>query len=481
MTSNFPVLKTSIKVDVAVVGGGIAGVVTAYLLAKAGKKVALLEKDEIASGATNWTTAFATYVTDAPLSNLKRTFGAKRANLAWESGKLAINELERIIKAEKIDCDFMRCPAHIYAPTTDDLQKLHEEYELAKSLGFPVQLKKTSLGFEALGHMDVPNQAKFHAVKFVSSLAERAAKLGVQVYENTCVTSLSDNILKTTQGEVHAELVVLATHIPFGDPDDISSRITAYQTYVLEAKIPKNILPEAIFWDTEKPYHYFRIDQFSDHDQLIVGGEDHETGKGKDTKMHFFHLETFLKKLLPGTNYTITNKWSGEVLETIDGLPYIGKSLFHKRQLMATGFNGNGMTFGVLSAMINRDLVLGKTTELTKLYNTKRLKGFWNYIERGYNFVAMMIKGKLGKPTSILKDIKPNEGAVVELSGKKVAVYKSTNGTMTKCSATCTHLGCTVQWNSADKSWDCPCHGSRFKKDGAVLNGPATKPLEKIT
>ncbi|MEO5927893.1 MAG: FAD-dependent oxidoreductase [Patescibacteria group bacterium] len=479
---SFPALNATIDADVAVIGGGIAGVMTAYQLAKAGKRVALLEKGKIADGETGWTTAFVTCVTDASLTELTRTFGAAGAKLAWASGQLAIDEIERIIAAEHIDCDFVRRSAYIYAPDTEGLATLHREYELASSYGFPVAMKDAPLGFSTTGYIEVPNQATFHPVKFVTELAKRAEKLGVQIFEQTEATGCTgpEGIVETKNGKVRAETVILATHIPYNDPDDISSRITAYQSYVIEATIPKGVLKEAIYWDTNKPYHYFRVDGFADHDRLILGGEDHKTGQGEDSAVHTKNLETFLKELLPGVSYTIVRTWSGQILETIDGLPYIGDTFFHKHHLMATGFSGNGMTFGVLSGLINRDHILGKTTEMSKLYSPRRLKGLKGYMERGANFVSQWMKGKMNRDTVTLESVNPGEGAIVDIDGKKVAIYKSPSGHVVKLSPVCTHLGCTVQWNTEGKTWDCPCHGSRFKKEGGVLNGPATKPLEKI-
>lgn len=479
----FPRLETSLEVDVAIIGGGIAGVTTAYELTKAGKKVALLEQDKIAGGASGWTTAFVTQVTDASLAELRSTFGAARAELVWKSGGKAIDELERIIKTEKIDCDFMRCPAYIFANDDEALKKLHVEEDLARSFGSKAHIDDAPLGFSTPGYLRVDAQAKFDPVKFLTALAQRTAALGAKIFENTKVLTYSGSspcIVKTEHGKIRAKYVVLATHIPNADPDIVSSRITAFQTYALEASVPSGILPEAIYWDTQKPYHYFRVDRGANHDRLILGGEDHKTGQSADPKAHFTSLENFLKQLLPGVNYEIVRKWSGEILETIDGLPYIGKTFSNKYILMATGFSGNGMTFGVLSGIIIRDLILERANATTKLYRTIRLNGLWHYMGRGLNFIIQSIKGRLLGSDAVLKDIRRDDGAIVEMNGKKVAVYKNAEGKILKLSPVCTHLKCIVQWNGAGKTWDCPCHGSRFKKNGDVLNGPASTPLEKI-
>lgn len=476
----YPVLDSTLEVDVAIVGGGIAGITTAYELVKSGKKVALLEQGRIGGGATGWTTAFVTYVTDAYLAELRRTFGAARAALVWRTGRQAIDELERIVSTESIDCDFVRCPAYIYASDEAGLLRLRREEELAKSFGFPTRLEHDSLGFAAPGHLRVEDQAKLHPLKYLAALAERTEELGAHIFENSKVIERSSArpcVVKTAGGEVRAKQVVLATHIPIGDPDLISLRIDAYQTYVLEAEIPSGILPEGLFQDTLKPYHYFRVDRSATHDRLILGGEDHRTGQSDDTEARFSRLEAFLKDLLPGKDIKIVRKWSGEILETIDGLPYIGTT--DERTFVSTGFSGTGMTFGVLGAMITRDLVLGKTDAVTKLYRARRFKGLWRMLGRVRNFVSGLVKDRLAHG-GLLKNILPDEGAVVTMRGKKVAAYRTPNGEIVKLSPVCTHMGCMVNWNSAGKTWDCPCHGSRFKKDGGVLNGPASKPLEKM-
>lgn len=479
----FPRLERTLEVDVAIIGGGITGVMTAYELIKAGKKVALLEQDRIAGGATGWTTAMVTQVTDASLAELRETFGAEAASLVWKNGKQAIDELERIVESEKIECEFMRCPAYIFAMNDADVARLHREEELANEAGFKAKMDDAPLGFSTPGYLRVPDQAKFHPVKFLTALAKRVEELGGLVFEESKALSYSGSSpcrVKTEHGEILAKSVVLATYMPNGDPESISVRMAAYQTYVLEAMLPSGTLPEAIFWDTEKPYHYFRVDKLQAHDRLMLGGEDHLTGQASDPRQHEERLREFLKSLLPEVKTEIVRTWSGEILEPIDGLPFIGKVHTHQNCYMATGFSGNGMTFGILSALINRDLILGKETLETKLYGTLRLTGFWNLMGRGLNFVTQWIKGRTQSDTSLMKNIKPDEGAIVELKGKKVAVYKDAQGKILKLSPLCTHLKCTVCWNPSGKTWDCPCHGSRFKKDGEVLNGPASKPLKKI-
>ncbi len=465
-----------------IVGGGIAGLTTAYELVKAGKKIALLEAHQLGGGATAMTTAFVTYVIDTPLPELSSRFGQSKAALVWESGRTAIDELERIIKTESIDCDFMRCPANIYAADEKGFEQLKNTEALAKKLGFDAALNTAPLGFSTPGYLRVENQGKFSPLKYLQGLAARITDLGGAIFENTKVISYTrgtDCVVKTVDGEIHAKQIVLATHCPIGDPQMISLRIQANQSYALEAKIPSNSLPEGLYWDTLKPYHYFRIDRFPAFDRMILGGEDHATGHSADTTAHTARLESYLHDLLPAEKPEIIRTWSGEVLETIDGLPYIGQ--MGKNRFVCTGFSGNGMTYGVLSAMIIRDQILGQTNPFTMLYRTNRLTGFTRLLGRFYAISKSLLKARLQKSSTMLETIAPDDGAIVTVNGKQIAAYRSADGKLIQLSPICTHLGCTVGWNAAAKTWDCPCHGSRYKKDGEVLNGPAQKPLQKIS
>jgi glycine/D-amino acid oxidase-like deaminating enzyme/nitrite reductase/ring-hydroxylating ferredoxin subunit len=475
----YPALEANLKVDVVVVGGGITGITTAYLLVKAGKKVALLERGRLGEGATGWTTAFVTYVIDTPLTTLSKRFGLQRAALVWQSGRQAIDELERIITEEKIDCDFMRCPAYIYATDEAGLQKIHEESELARRLGFSVHLGEEPLGFTTRGHLRIDAQAKFNPLKFITALAAKSQALGLHIFENSPVTDCSHGptcLVKTAQAEIRANDMVLATYMPLGDPDALSVRITASQTYILETKIKSGVLPEAIFWDTQTPYHYFRLDPFSGYDRLILGGEDHKTGHRAATPPDS-RLNAYLANLLPAEKPEIVQGWSGEILETIDGLPYIGQAGQHR--YVATGFSGNGMTFGVVSAALISDAILGKPNPFATLYKPRRFSGLVGLLGRFRNYLSGFLQGRF-TPAPTMPTLAPDEGAIISVKNKKIAAYRTPDGNLIQMSAVCTHLGCIVAWNSAAKTWDCPCHGSRFKKEGEVLNGPAQKPLPRI-
>ncbi len=485
----FPSLEKNISVDVVVVGGGITGITTAYLLSRSGKKVALVDKGSLHSGETAYTTAFLTSFPDAKLSSIEHKWDIEKVKWVLRSGDESINIIEKISKDENIDCDFKRCPVFIYAINSSHAEDLESESKIARQAGYKFHFKSDSaLPFENSGYLELPNQAKFHPLKYLSKLSDVLGKNGVEIYENTLVTNLDDNndgvVVTTENGNtITAKNAVMATHITFGGPLLVQSEIQPYETYVISAEIENKNLPENLYWDTNDPYYYTRIEKTSDGKTiLLLGGADHKTGETvNDASEKYSQLERHLKEILPGVEYKIQLRWSGQVIESVDGLPFVGFLPEKKHTLVATGFAGAGLTLGTISARIITDLINEKENELTKLYPVVRVKGIDQVIENGATIIREYLRKYLGKFSDIDVDsLKIDAGKVFDENGKKIAVYKSKDGTVTKLSAVCTHLGCIVNWNDDQKSWDCPCHGSRFLSDGSVMGGPATAPLKKV-
>lgn len=361
--AKFPPLEADITVDVAIVGGGLTGITAAYLLRTSGKSVALLEGGRIGGRATGATTAFLMELLDTPASKLISRFGADTARRIAQAHRDAITHMEDTAARELIDCEFMRCPAYVYARTDGQTKELQREIAALKSVGTAASYDASAeaLGFSTKGHIRVENQAKFHPLKYLFALAEVCGKTGVHLFEQTEVAQVLEgtpNILRTKNGPtVRATHVLIATHYPL-DPQPAKLRGVKswYTTYVLEAFLPKGLLPEGLYEDLETPYHYARIDGQEGRDRLILGGADHPSEVSVDLEKSFGALEAYVKELLPGTAYELTRKWRGRVVEPVDGLAFIGpagnSTVFH-----ATGFSGNGMTYATLAAEMFRDHV----------------------------------------------------------------------------------------------------------------------------
>jgi glycine/D-amino acid oxidase-like deaminating enzyme/nitrite reductase/ring-hydroxylating ferredoxin subunit len=485
----FPALKKSTAFDVVVIGGGITGLTAAYLLKQAGKKVCVLERDRLGSGDTGFTTAHLTMVTDLRLKDLVRTFGRDAAQLAWAGGAAAIDTIEGIAAEEDIDCEFRRVPGFLHAALNgdkDESWQLREEANLAAGLGFDAAF------VDAVPYLDKPgirfsNQAKFHPRAYLAGLATSIAGDGSAIFEHSEAGEIQDDplVVKVGKHEITCGYLVIATHVPLmGKTGLISAtllqtKIFPYSSYVLGAKVPKGLIPEASFWDTADPYYYLRVDRRGTFDYVIFGGEDHKTGQD-DPEEHFERLQAMLLELIPRAQ--VTHRWSGQVIETNDGLPYIGET--SDRQFAATGFAGNGMTFGTLAGLMACDAALGRKNPWQPLFDVGRKKvrgGAWHYVKENIDYPYYFVKDRLaGAEGTSTRTLKRGEGKVLELGGQKVACYRDPEGNLSKVSPICTHMGCIVHWNQAEATWDCPCHGSRFRPMGEVLAGPAETPLEAI-
>ncbi len=485
---SFPPCGEDLTVDVLIVGAGITGATAAYLLKKAGLNVALAEREKIATVDTGHTTAHLTHVTDTRLSELEKNFGRDHAQAAWDAGAAAIDQIEELVRNENIDCEFSRVPGFLHAPlnggTRDERPAFREDARLAAELGFEAAYLDEIPHFKAPG-VRFANQAKFHPRKYVAALIRALAEAGGHIFEKSAVSEFDrEKARAKVNGHwLQYEKVVVATHNPLsGEAGFVSStllqtKLALYTTYVLGAQIPRGAAPIASFWDTNDPYQYLRIDRHEAFDYAIFGGEDHKTGQIPDTETPFRRLEDALRVALPEA--TVDHRWSGQVIETNDGLPFIGEEAGH--QFIGTGYSGNGMTFGTITAMMARDWVIGSKNPWTDLFHVDRKKirgGAWDYLRENKDYPYYLIKSRLsaaeGDSTRMVEN---NEGKILKIGGEKIAAYRDGEGNLTKCSAICPHMGCVVRWNQAESTWDCPCHGSRFKPTGEVLSGPAQSPL----
>ena len=487
----FPKLQRNISVDVVVVGAGVTGITTAYLLKQTGLTVALIERERVASIDTGHTTAHLTYITDVELRELARNFGEDHAQAAWDAGAAAIDEIERIVGKEMIECEYTRVPAYIHVcvggPSKKEAPSLKKEADLAAKLGFDAVYLESAPYFN-LPAVRFANQAKFHPRKYLRSLVKKIPGNSSYVFEKSAASEFDakQRRVKVNRNWISFDRVVMATNNPLVGLASITAatlfqtKLSLYTSYALGGRVPSGTLPEALFWDTRDPYDYLRIDRHRDFDYLIYGGEDHKTGQKKQTQRAYARLLGRLKKIIPEAR--VDHRWSGQVISTPDGLPYIGENAEH--QFVTTGYCGNGITFGTVAAMMARDWVTGRKNPWTDLFavDRKKIKGAtWNYVRENKDYPYYMIKDRIARPEAqSVREIKRGQGMVVGSRGKKRAVFRDRNGDLHQLSPVCTHLGCFVRWNPAESTWDCPCHGSRFKPTGEVIAGPAEEALAPI-
>lgn len=487
----FKKIKDDCKVDVVVIGAGITGVTAAYLLKKTGHTVALLERGRCGGFDTSNTTAHVTCVTDIRLHELVRKFDKATAQAVWEGGRAALNLVFDIVRNENIQCGFTWVPGYLCsspeAGAKKDRELLEKDCELAKELGFPAEFMHSVPLMHRCG-VKFTNQAKFHPLKYVAALLRTIPGQGSHVFEKTESSEIQAEPLQVNTGthRIRCSYVVIATHNPLVGKTNLASatlfqtKLFLYTSYAIGARVPVNTAPEACFWDTGEPYNYLRVDGHRGFDYATFGGEDHKTGQVEKTASLYVRLEKKLKKLIPAAR--MDAQWSGQVIETLDGLPYIGESA--DRQFVATGFSGNGMTFGTLGAMMAVDAFLKRKNPWQTLFDVHRKKlfgGALNYLRENKDYPRYLLQNWLAGPEGkTLRVLRRNEGKILQLGEKKVAAFRDAHGKVTLCSPVCTHLKCIVGWNEAERTWDCPCHGSRFAATGEVLTGPAEEPLEKI-
>jgi glycine/D-amino acid oxidase-like deaminating enzyme/nitrite reductase/ring-hydroxylating ferredoxin subunit len=474
-------LRQDIKTEICVIGAGIAGISTAYLLAQAGKRVVVLEDGAIGGGETGRTTAHLSNALDDRYHHLERLHGIDGARLAAASHAAAIDQIDSIVRKERIDCGFERLDGYLFVPPGESVDILDTELAAVKRAGVTgVELlsRIPGVSFDSGPCIRFPRQAQFHPLSYISGLVNALERMGGAVYGKTHVVGVEPGPparISTAGGySVTADFVVCATNTPVIDWLVIHSKQSAYRTFAIGARATGRI-PPALYWDTADPYHYVRLAE----DVLIVGGEDHKTGQADDGAERLARLESWTRERFPVG--PVEFGWSGQVMEPVDGLGYIGRNPGDKGNVfVATGDSGHGMTHGTIAGMLITDLIMGRANAWEQLYDPARksLKAASEYARENLNVAKQYTDHVTPGEVRSEDEIQPGGGAVVRHGLHKFAVYRDEQGTLHRTSAVCTHLGCIVQWNSLEGSWDCPCHGSRFGTDGSVLNGPALAGLE---
>jgi glycine/D-amino acid oxidase-like deaminating enzyme/nitrite reductase/ring-hydroxylating ferredoxin subunit len=481
----YPPVTGNLQTSVVVVGAGIAGLTTAYHLAQAGVSVIVVDDGPVGGGETGRTTAHLTCMLDKGYAETLRLRGVDGARAAAASHKAAIDRIEQIVTAEQIACDFLRVDGYLCLGPDDTIDSLQRELVAAHRAGLAdVRLmEQLPLNNAPFGPaLRFPHQGQFHVLRYLNGLCQAIERMGGQIFCGTRIAKVhggTSTRLETANGfQITANATVLATNAPINDALGYSSRVFAYRTYVIGARIPHGSVPPLLLYDTAEPYHYVRIQNVDDHDLLIVGGEDHRTGLPDDLAAPFAALEHWTREHFPQAG-EVTERWSGQVLNTLDGLALIGPDLVDTNVFVITGDTGMGMTHGTLGGMISADLILGRPNPWADLYDPGRLplSTLGDVISEGVTTVAQLSEWISGGDVRSVAEISTDSGGVIGVGLAKTAVYRDAQGSLHACSAVCTHTGCIVGWNDVEKSWDCPCHGSRYDAFGRVINGPAKEDL----
>lgn len=489
-----PPLIVGAHADVCIVGAGIAGLTTAYCLMKEGKSIILLDAGQPGGGMTQRTTAHLSNAIDDRYVEIERLHGKPGAQLTAQSHTAAIDWIDKTRLEERIECDFMRLDGYLFAPSDDARDLIEDEWQAARRAGVDGVERLDRLPgkmFRTGPCLRFPRQAQFHPLKYVSGLLKAIQAGGGRIFSDAHVTTVESGKqikLETSQGSVvTADAVVIATNTPINNMVTIHTKQAAYISYVIGAVIPVGSISPALLWDTLDPYHYVRIHRQSlpeggEQAVLIVGGEDHKAGQADDAEARYARLEAWARERFP-LMQTVDFQWSGQVMESVDGLAFIGRNPGDTENVyIATGDSGMGMTHGTIAGLLITDLIMGRESAWASLYDPSRqpIRAAGEFMRENLNVAAQYTDWMTGGDVDAAENIPNDQGAVLREGLTKIAAYRDEQGTLHTCSAVCPHLSCIVAWNHAEKTWDCPCHGSRFDKLGKVLNGPAISDLSPV-
>lgn len=482
-------LQSDSLADVCVVGAGIAGLSTAYMLACEGKSVIILNEGRIGSDETGRTTSHLSNALDDRYCELERLHGIDRTRLVAESRTAAIDAIEAIIQAEHIQCDFERVDGFLFAPSTSNREQLEKEKEAAERAGLVVEWESRApiQDFDTGPCLRFPRQAQLHLMNYLHGLAQAFGRLGGRIFTGTRVQEVeagSPAIVQTALGpEVRTNAVVVATDVPALEPYGLYTPKALYRTYAIAVPVPRGSVARALYWETSDRCHYVRLgssEARSPDDLLIVGGEDHQATYMDESDEHFKRLEAWTRERFPQV-HAVECRWSGQVTGPVDGLALIGRHpLGRENVYIACGDSGHDMTHGIIAGMVLKDLICGRSHRWAPLYDPSRLtvRAFYELTKENIDAGSQSADCRKEVDVDSIERIAPGQGATILNGWTKLAVYRDEYGAYHRRSAVCPHLGGIVSWNSSQKSWDCPCHGSRFDPYGTVIHGPANSNLE---
>lgn len=481
-TTDYPSLDGGLEVDTAIVGGGIAGITTAVQLKDAGRDVALIEADRILDGVTGHTTAKLTSLHGTIYHELASTFGRKKARLYGEANQTAIDHIQEQVHEYDIDCDFEKAAAYTYVDSSTKRQEIKDEVETARELGLPATfVDSTSLPYDVEAAVRFDDQAHFHPRKYLLALAERLPGDGSYLLENTRAVDVErgpQSTVKTERGPVRADDVVLATHFPLYDQGLYFARMSPKRGYVLAARL-ESPAPDGLYYELGDPYFSVRPHPTGDRSLVLIGGQNHRTGHGTDEFERYRKLEMETRSRFDVSS--IEYRWSTQDFASVDSVPFIGKLAPHTDDIyVATGFGGWGMTNGTAAGILLADLVLGRPTQWQQVFTPTRFSpraSARDLLEHNVHATKHFLGDRLPRQSDRFPELSTDEGAVVREGSDALGVYRDEDGEVYTVSAVCPHMGCRLRWNGAERSWDCPCHGSRFEYDGTVIDGPAVEDL----
>ena len=479
----FPSQAGSRETDVVVIGGGITGVTAAMLLARGGKKVVVLEARKVGFGTTAASTGNLHVVPDQYLHGIRSTWGKEAAAAVARSRAEALDLLEGAVAEYGIDCAFARRPHYLFATGEDQAGAVADEHEAALEAGLgAAMVDDPPLPFPTARALKIEGQAQFQPLRFVQQLARGISSESCQIFENSPVVEIDEAklIVKTAHGEVRGQALVMATHTPKGF-NLLQTELGPYREYGIAGRLTSEPFPAGLYWSMEEPSHSIRTFENDGAVYLVVIGEKHKTGQHDNAVDYYRRLEEYARSRFAFGE--IEYRWSAQNYRPADSLPYIGRTAASDKVFVATGFGTNGLLYGPLAAMILSDTLLGKKNPWESVYRAMRFtpaKGGATFIKENLDVAMQFVRDYITHAErEKLEDVPLGHGKVAEIEGRRVAVYRSEEGQWSAVSPVCPHLGCIVHWNRAEKSWDCPCHGSRFDPDGSVIEGPALKPLEK--
>jgi len=481
------------------VGAGIAGLTIAYTLAREGNSVVVIDDGLVGRGMTGRTTAHIVNALDDRYYELEKLHGEEGARLVAESHTAAIDRIEANVRALQIDCEFERVDGYLFEPPDESAKNLREEYEACLRAGLKVEwVERAPMeSFDTGPAIKFPRQAQFHPLNYLRGLAQGIERAGGRIFTGTRVLDVQggDAQITTQDGHtVHAGAVVVATNTPINDRYVIHTKQSPYMTYVVGLRVRKGAVARALYWDTAEhagqedklagmiPYHYVRLASEGEDEVLIVGGEDHKTGQADDFEQRYDRLEDWARLRFPSAG-EIVYRWSGQVMEPVDGLGFIGRNPADKDNVyITTGDSGNGITHGTIAGILIPDLIMGRENGWATVYDPSRksLRAAGDFAKENLNVAAQYRDLVTGGDVASADQIKPGEGAVLRHGLRKVAAYRDDAGVLYEMTAVCPHLKCIVHWNGNEKSWDCPCHGSRFDAMGHVMQGPSVADLAPV-